>query len=91
MINFIVIGICIVLLLAVIYVSAKPISMGIEARRDIKDGKYEDEKNTVENNNQDNNSNKNLLSDEIKKINKLKDDGVLTEEEYQKAKRKLLA
>ena len=90
MINFIVIGICIVLLLAVIYVSAKPISMGIEARRDIKDSKHDDEKNTDKTNDQDNNSDKYLLSDEIKKLNKLKDDGILTEEEYQKAKRKLL-
>ena len=37
MIQYIVIGICILLLLAVIYISAKPISMGIEARRDIKE------------------------------------------------------
>ena len=35
MISYIVIGICILLLLAVIFISAKPISMGIEARRDI--------------------------------------------------------
>ena len=36
MINYIVIGICILLLVAVIYVSAKPINMGIEARRNLK-------------------------------------------------------
>ena len=35
--TFIVIGICLLLLIAVIYVSAKPISMGIEARRNIKE------------------------------------------------------
>ena len=35
--TYLVIGICIFLLLAVIYISAKPISMGIEARRNIKD------------------------------------------------------
>ena len=37
MMTFIVIGICLLLLIAVIYVSAKPISMGIEARRNIKE------------------------------------------------------
>ena len=35
MIGYIVIGICIMLLLLVVYISAKPISMGIEARRNI--------------------------------------------------------
>ena len=90
MTNYLVIGICLALLFAVIYISAKPISMGIEARRDIKDSKHDDEKNTDKTNDQDNNSDKYLLSDEIKKLNKLKDDGILTEEEYQKAKRKLL-
>ena len=39
MISYIVIGICILLLLLVIYISAKPISMGIEARREIQDQK----------------------------------------------------
>ena len=37
MIYYLVVGICILLLIAVIYISAKPISMGIEARRNIKD------------------------------------------------------
>ena len=35
MISYLVIGICLFLLLAVIIISAKPISMGIEARRNI--------------------------------------------------------
>ena len=39
MITYLVIGICIFLLLAVFIISAKPISMGIEARRNIKDNK----------------------------------------------------
>ena len=37
MLSYVVIGICVILLLAVIFISAKPISMGIEARRDLKD------------------------------------------------------
>ena len=39
MLYYLVIGICIFLLIAVIYISAKPISMGIEARREIQDQK----------------------------------------------------
>ena len=35
MLYYLVIGVCIFLLLAVIYISAKPISMGIEARRNL--------------------------------------------------------
>ena len=37
MMNFIVIGICLLLLVLVVFISAKPISMGIEARRNLKD------------------------------------------------------
>ena len=44
MIYYLVVGICILLLIAVIYISAKPISMGIEARRNIND---KDHKNNL--------------------------------------------
>tara|TARA_B100001248_G_C27101446_1_gene327200 strand:+ start:64 stop:339 length:276 start_codon:yes stop_codon:yes gene_type:complete len=90
--SYIVIGICVFLLLAVIYIAAKPISMGIEARRNysdnIKSSIKEDEiidqlENEVENTNS--------ISNEIIKLNRLKEDGVLTEEEYLKAKEKLLS
>ena len=93
MIYYLVVGICILLLIAVIYISAKPISMGIEARRNIKD---KDHKNNLvdglESNEIINESNieNNNLSDELTKLNQLKIDGVLTEEEYEKAKKKLL-
>ena len=93
MIYYLVVGICILLLIAVIYISAKPISMGIEARRNIKD---KDHKNNLvdglESNEIINESNieNNNLSDELTKLNQLKIDGVLTEEEYVKAKKKLL-
>ena len=33
MMTYLVIGICLILLIIVVYISAKPISMGIEARR----------------------------------------------------------
>ena len=75
MINYLVIGICIALLFAVIFFSAKPIIMGIEARRNLndKETENEDSKDTktiqeedVSQNNQTN------ISDEILKLNKLK-------------------
>ena len=91
MIQYIVIGICILLLLAVIYISAKPISMGIEARRNIKDSEKDgqlNDKNLDEPNIDDVSELK--ISDEISKLNDLKVKGILTEEEYNKAKKKLL-
>ena len=92
MINYIVIGICIFLLIAVIYISAKPIGMGIEARRNIKDINSVDEKNEtndIDKNDYEKTNNTNL-SDEILRLQELKNDGVLTDEEYKKAKDKLL-
>ena len=68
--------------------------MGIEARRNINDKKnsYEEEEevkiDNTENKNEDNIKN---ISDEILRLNKLMDDGILTEEEYIKAKKKILS
>ena len=90
MLSYLVIGICVFLLIAVIYISAKPISMGIEARRNIKDDKIqensEDKEDSVNYSGVDNFN----ISDEIIKLNRLKKEGVITEEEYQQAKKKLL-
>ena len=91
MLNYIVIGICILLLLSVVYISAKPISMGIEARRNIKDSEKDDnldDKNLDDINFDEISEFK--ISDEINKLNDLKVRGILTEEEYIKAKKKLL-
>ena len=91
MTQFLVIGICIILLLAVIFISAKPISMGIESRRNIKD------KNLSENSEEENKSpnvindqNKIKISEEIIKLKELRDNGVLTNEEYDRAINKIL-
>ena len=91
MISYLVIGICIFLLLAVIYISAKPISMGIEARRSISDNIKSDDIE-IENieNSESNNTDTLKISEEIVKLNQLRKDGVITEEEYIKAKEKLL-
>ena len=79
MLNYLVIGLCLALLIAVIYFSIKPISMGIEARREINEIKI---KQTDDNPNEINYSDENSLSDELLKLNDLKLKGILTEEEY---------
>ena len=92
MLSYLVIGLCIFLLFAVIFFSIKPISMGIEARRNIE--------NNVEGENfsgdidvsevENNNDKKVQISDEIIKLSKLKNEGVITEDEFKKAKNKLI-
>ena len=87
MMTYIVIGICLILLALVVYVSAKPISDGIEASRNIKSEISEVEE-------KDNNLH--LTSDrdipeELKKIKNLYDDGVINEEEFKIAKKKILS
>ena len=59
MLNYLVIGICLALLIVVIYFSIKPISMGIEARRNLKDTTPEDI-NEISNNSQEKFENENL-------------------------------
>ena len=86
MMTYIVIGICVILLVLVVFISAKPISMGIEARRNV-NLKSSDE-NYKQNINLD--SNDSSITDELLKLNELKKDGALTQEEYEKAKKKLL-
>ena len=92
MLNYLVIGICIFLLFAVIYFSIKPISMGIEARRNINSSSDDELQNDQKDENfSDFNSNKKILiSDEIIKLNKLKNEGLITQEEFEKAKNKLI-
>ena len=92
MLSYLVIGLCIFLLLAVIFFSAKPISMGIEARRNIKNNS-EDENFSEDIDVSDvekNNDKKLQISDEIIKLSKLKNEGLITEEEFKKAKNKLI-
>ena len=92
--TYIVIGICLVLLIAVVYISAKPISMGIEARRNINHGSSEESEELLEKNEKIDFEKYNLkntnITDEISRLNQLKIDGVLSEEEFKRAKKKLL-
>ena len=93
MISYLVIGLCIVLLLAVIIISAKPISMGIEVRREVKkDNNSDIDKTENEELSEMNILNNDIsIADEISKLNQLKKEGTLSEEEYKKAKEKLLS
>ena len=94
MTTYIVIGICIFLLLAVVYISAKPISMGIEARREIQDQKSNNKSRDLDYNldaEEEITNSKTNLSDEIIKLEELKNKGLLSDEEYKQAKQKLLS
>tara|TARA_Y100000816_G_C25961991_1_gene501988 strand:- start:20 stop:220 length:201 start_codon:yes stop_codon:yes gene_type:complete len=66
--------------------------MGIEARRNIKDiSDNELEDKDIINDDYDDNIEKNSISQEISKLNDLKNKGLLTEEEYKRAKEKVLS
>ena len=66
--------------------------MGIEARRDIKNNTEDENFNDdIEISMVENNNDKKLqISDEIIKLSKLKNEGLITEEEFKKAKNKLI-
>ena len=66
------------ILLFVLYLAVKAITRGVEAKNDLKS------ENEIS---EDNSSN---LSSEIIKIKKLYDEGILNDEEYKKAKDKVL-
>ncbi len=90
--TYIVIGICIVLLIAVVFISAKPIGMGIEARRNINNNYSSEEISENDNSTkiEDDSKSETNISEEISKLNQLRIDGTLSEEEFAKAKKKLL-
>ena len=92
MLSYLVIGLCIFLLFAVIFFSIKPISMGIEARRNIKNNvEGENFIEDIDVSEVENNYDKKVqISDEIIKLSKLKNEGVITEDEFKKAKNKLI-
>ena len=92
MLSYLVIGVCIILLFAVVFVSIKPISMGIEARRDNKSDQPipDPTEHEFENDSRKDIVDTKNISDEILKLNELKKEGILTDEEYEKAKKKLL-
>ena len=90
MTTYLVIGTCLILLVIVIFIASKPISMGIEARRNIKKENTEEQNDEVIYNEDLEKNQKISISEEILKLDKLKKEGILTEEEYIKAKQKII-
>ena len=69
----------------VLYLGATAIMKGFSAKSANKSDENIEDQNLSNITNDENN-----LSDEIEKLNKLLNDGVLTQEEFEKAKKKLL-
>ena len=91
MLNYLVFGIAIIIFATVIIISGKAISRGIEAKQNMKH-KSEDEKIAIsdtEENANILNSHPNLI-DQINDLNKLKEQGIISDEEFKKAKEKIL-
>ena len=89
MLNYLVFGIAIIIFATVIIISGKAISRGIEAKQSMKD-KSEDKEialSDIEENTNKSNSN---LIDQINDLNKLKEQEIISEEEFKKAKEKIL-
>ena len=91
MLNYLVFGIAIIIFATVIIISGKAISRGIEAKQNMKD-KSEDEKiaiSDIEENSNTSNANSNLI-DQINDLNKLKEQGIISDDEFKRAKEKIL-
>ena len=90
MLNYLVFGIAIIIFATVIIISGKAISRGIEAKQNMKN-KSEDKIaiSDIEENGNISNSNSNLI-DQINNLNKLKEQGIISDEEFKKAKDKIL-
>ena len=91
MLNYFVFGIAIIIFAIVIIISGKAISRGIEAKQSMKN-KSDDKEialSDIEENIKNPNSNSNLI-DQINDLNKLKEQGIISEEEFKKAKEKIL-
>ena len=91
MLNYLVFGIAIIIFATVLIISGKAISRGIEARQNMKE--KSDNENAVLNSVEEEKSyiaNDNNLSNQISDLNKLKEKGIITEEEFKKAKDKIL-
>ncbi len=77
-------GLVIPIMAFVLYLGANAVMKGFKAKKDIR-FKKEQENENINLSTEDN-----KLSDEINKLNNLHQSGVLTQEEFEKAKNKLL-
>ena len=78
-------GLVIPILAFVLYLGGTAIMTGFEAKRENRSNESledQDQENSLSDNNK--------LTDELDKLNQLLKDGVLTEEEFEKAKKKIL-
>ena len=79
-------GLVIPILAFVLYLGGTAIMKGFEARKENKSKEDIENQDIVQNLSENNDK----LTDELNKLNQLLKDGVLTEEEFQKAKKKIL-
>jgi len=91
MLNYLVFGIALIIFVIVIIITGKAISRGIEAKQNQKNISDEN----VQNSNEEYSFNSESLSgtnltDQLNELNKLKEQGALTDEEFKKAKEKIL-
>ena len=70
----------------VLYLGGSAIMEGFKAKDENRKENLDESENEIENTS----SNNDHLSDEIKKLNELLQSGVLTQEEFEKAKKKIL-
>ena len=91
MLNYLVFGIAIIIFATVIIISGKAIGRGIEAKHNMKT-KSQDDKialSGIEENTNTSTSSSNLIN-QINELNKLKEQGIISDEEFKKAKEKIL-
>ena len=86
MATFIVIILSAIILLSVIIITSKSISKGIEARRDLN---FKKDKNTTEENLAEEKKD-NKVSEELIKLAELHSKGIINDDEFEKAKEKIL-
>ena len=79
-------GLVIPILFFVLYLGTRAIMSGVSAKQANQANK---EENEINNNIEEPNTNKSL-SEELEKLNALKESGALTQDEFEKAKEKLL-
>ena len=79
-------GLVIPILFFVLYLGIRAVMSGVSAKQANRDNKDEKE---IDDNAEESNTDKSL-SEELEKLNALRESGVLTQEEFEKAKNKLL-
>ena len=79
-------GLVIPILFFVLYLGTRAVMSGVSAKQANRDNKDEQE---IDDNAEESNTDKSL-SEELEKLNALRESGALTQEEFEKAKNKLL-